>query len=508
MLELEGIKTFRENVYANFSARGDASMNLLDALSSHGHRCNSVIGLSEAKYFDRKYSSITDAIADGLPATDWKKMEELVYKEAQTNDRVVLIPDCTPNARPFSRSLEDRHITHFPNPAPSNKPICVGHQYSVVGLQPNDPQGEGSPWLLPLLVDRVSSNQKGNEFGMNQISCAINDLKLHKKLVISIGDSLYGTAVCRQAVSNHDNWAHIFRLNSKRNVYAQPTADNKRYGQKMQLNNSDSHINEDEKLKFSRTMKSGKKVSVSMKIWNKLMFRGSRLYKGYKHSVTVYQVCVTDSDGLSLYKRPLWLCLSGSCGNKISAEEVYDYYVSRYDIEHYFRFGKDKLLMNTYQTPDVSHEQNWWKLCSLAYVQLYLARNNVPLLPKAWERYLPSYRDKDKKNISNIATPTQTQRGFSYLLAEIGTPARSCKPRGNPQGRASGEVQPKRKRHEIKFKKVVTKQSKRMAFLTSEKSLENSDPKTIEDLLKNVTAQLAKIECSAEKFAGLLQNSS
>lgn len=508
MLELEGIKTFRKNVYANFSARGDASMNLLDALSSYGQHCNHVVELSDASCFDRQYSSITDAIADGLSTTDWKKMEELIYKEAKTNDRVVLIPDCTPNARPFSRSLADRHVTHYPNPAPGNKPICIGHQYAVVGLQPNSPQGEGSSWLLPLLVDRVSSDQKGNEFGMAQISGAINELKLHKKLVISIGDSLYGTEVCRQAVSEHDNWVHIFRLNSKRNVYAQPEVDNKRYGQKMQLNHSDSHINADEQLEFSRTMKRGKEVSVSMKIWNKLMFRGSRLYKGYKHSVTVYQVCVTDSDGTPLYKRPLWLCLSGSCRNKVSAEEVYDYYVSRYDIEHYFRFGKDKLLMDAYQTPEVSHEQNWWKLCALAYAQLYLARNSVPLLPRPWERYLPSYRDKAKQNISTIATPTQTQRGFSYVLTEIGTPARSCKPRGNPQGRAKGEIQSKRKRHDIKFKKVVTKKSKSTAFSTSEKSLKNSDPQTVEDLIKNVTAQLVKIKCSAETFARLLQNSS
>lgn len=32
----------------------------------------------------------------------------------------------------------------------------------------------------------------------------------------------------------------------------------------------------------------------------------------------------------------------------LSAEEVYDYYVDRYDIEHYFRFGKEKLLIDQY----------------------------------------------------------------------------------------------------------------------------------------------------------------
>ncbi len=34
----------------------------------------------------------------------------------------------------------------------------------------------------------------------------------------------------------------------------------------------------------------------------------------------------------------------------------------RYDMEHLFRFGKQKLLMTAYSTPDVEHEENWFKL--------------------------------------------------------------------------------------------------------------------------------------------------
>ena len=46
--------------------------------------------------------------------------------------------DCTPNPRPFANKLADRTIVHAPNPAPGNKPICVGHQYSVLALLGQD----------------------------------------------------------------------------------------------------------------------------------------------------------------------------------------------------------------------------------------------------------------------------------------------------------------------------------------------------------------------------------
>ena len=103
----------------------------------------------------------------------------------------------------------------------------------------------------------------------------------------------------------------------------------------------------------------------------------------------------------------MWLGLTGKRRSELTAEGIFDYYRSRYDIEHFFRFVKDKLLLDAYQTPDVDHEQSWWKLSSLAYTQLYFARDTVPLLPKEWERYLPSYKISDTQE-KTIAAPSQT----------------------------------------------------------------------------------------------------
>ncbi|MDF5714838.1 MAG: hypothetical protein PUP93_13380 [Rhizonema sp. NSF051] len=50
-------------------------------------------------------------------------------------------------------------------------------------------------------------------------------------------------------------------------------------------------------------------------------------------------------------------------------------YRQQFDIEYMLRFGKQRLLMTEFQTPDVEHKsENWIRLVLLAYVQLWTIR--------------------------------------------------------------------------------------------------------------------------------------
>jgi len=482
MLALRNLSTLRQSIYNNFPTRRDANMNLLDALSSYGHRCKNPIELSESPYFERAYSSITDGIADGLGAAKWDAIMTSIYRHAneEKQDRVVFITDTTPQPRANAKCVEDRHVTYSPNPAPGNKPITVGHEFSTLSLLPDDHEAQEKHWLVPLDTKRVKSGEKGNEVGMEQISSCIASLSLSEKLVISVADSKYGTENCRKLVAQHKNWVHLFRFNSTRNVYAKADASNKpsghtkRYGQAMKLNNSATHTEPDETVKQVITTRSGKAYHFEIKIWREQLLRGSKHFKGYEHPVTLIQISAVDDQGKTLYKKPLWVGVVGKRRHEITAIEVYRYYASRYDIEHYFRFGKDKLLFDKYQTPDVAHEEDWWRLTAVAYSQLYMARKHVPVLPKTWERYLPSFQ-QDKKSIT--ATPSQTQRGFYTVLDTIATPAKPCKPRGNPQGRAKGDIQDKRTRHPVVFQTKKTETPKNKPIKDSDKVVKNSEPK-------------------------------
>ena len=222
----ERLVSFRQSIYLLFPKRKDAIMNLLDALTSYGHHCKSVVQLSNSAYFERQYSSITDAISDGLPEANWEKIKKLVYEEKRGADveekphRFII--DCTPNPRPYADKLADRYITHAPNPAPGNKPICVGHQYSVLVASPNDRVEKNKHWVVPLSTRKVPSEQKGNELGMQQINDCIDDLDINEELSISVADTLYGTDKCREIATSKENLVHIFRLRNNRNVFLQP----------------------------------------------------------------------------------------------------------------------------------------------------------------------------------------------------------------------------------------------------------------------------------------------
>ena len=90
--------------------------------------------------------------------------------------------------------------------------------------------------------------------------------------------------------------------------------------------------------------------------------------------MNLVQISILDKNQKEVHKRPLWLCVFGARRNDVSAIDAYKNYKSRYDIEHFFRFGKQKILFTSYQTPKVEHEELWWKLCLIAYAQLYLGK--------------------------------------------------------------------------------------------------------------------------------------
>ncbi len=173
----------------------------------------------------------------------------------------------------------------------------------------------------------------------------------------------------------------------------------------------------DEQIEIPWTNRKNKVCNVVIKCWRDKLLRGSRQFKSSQHPINVIQITVLGHQDQPVFKRPLWIAVFGERRHEISLADVYQNYIARYDIEHFFRFGKQKSLMTAYQTPDVEHEMLWWQLCQLAYVQLYLARTLAPLLPQPWERYLHAYKDKQ----ANMTTPTQSARfrtsSHSYWLS-------------------------------------------------------------------------------------------
>ena len=135
----------------------------------------------------------------------------------------------------------------------------------------------------------------------------------------------------------------------------------------------------------------------------------------------------------------MWLIVIGQRRSEITLIEAYQSYRQRFDLEHTFRFQKQNLLLNTFETPEVKHEQHWVQLVMLAYVQLWAAHTLAIALPRPWESYL-------KTDASARICPSKVQQDWNRIISQLGTPAVAPKPRGKSSGRQLGQTQTLRPR--------------------------------------------------------------
>ena len=143
-------------------------------------------------------------------------------------------------------------------------------------------------------------------------------------------------------------------------------------------------------------------------------------------------------------------CYQSERGNELLNRllEIVQAYQQRFDLEHFFRFGKQRLLLDKFQTPQVESEESWTRLVLLAYLQLWLARPLAERWPRPWERYLPVVKEALE------ASPSLVQRDLSRIIREIGTPAAPPKPQNNASARLTGTKLPPRLRIPVVFKEA------------------------------------------------------
>jgi hypothetical protein len=470
------LKQFRQELYEAFDLRADALMELIDALSSTPH-ARSVVELSLSPFFRREYSSVHDAIAclfqsSGLEQADearrafeqkWMRLIVPYLPEPQERKFWLFGTDVVPIPRPFARTLADRTFVHQPNTVRGNKPIAIGHEYSHLVCFPEKLHADDPPWIVPLIVRRVHSDEKATGVGAEQIDALMKDetLPFYNQLCVHVADSVYSavTYLGPVAMQGHQNLVNVVRVRGNRVFYRQvPAVEGKHpkghptwYGERFDLQDPSTWGEPDVVEEDTFTTRKGRVYRVQLKGWRNLLMTGKQDLPMHQHPFTLIRVQVLDEQGNPVFQHTLWLMVIGERRNELSLVEAWEAYGQRYDVEHYFRFGKQRLLMVAYQTPDVEHEENWMQIVALTMMQLWLARDLAEAMLRPWERYLPEAERE-------TASPSIVQRDFGRIIRQIGTPAEPPKPRGNSLGRAKGHQQPRRKRHPVikKNKKAST----------------------------------------------------
>ena len=420
-------------------------MDMLDALSSNQH-AHTVVELSLNPNFRRGHSSIYKAIAGGqIEASRLAQLAAPYLPRPEKRPFWLFGVDVTPQERAYARTLEDREFVYRANSIKGKKPVVIGHKYSQVACLPEKGAGPTSPWVVPLANRRVKSDEDKELVGAEQISALLCDeqMPFHRELCVEVGDTGYSKPEYLAANRHHTNLVTIARVRSNRTFYRQPEEDKVSspsaghptwYGEPFKLPDPQTWHIPDEVLTTVHVSRRDRRYRVEIQAWKNMFMRGKQKpdpIPMHKYPFTLVRVRLyNDKDELA-FQRPLWLIVIGKRRHELSLLDSYHAYRQRFDIEHFFRFGKQKLLLDKFQTPEVRHEETWWQLCNLAYLQLWVARSCALCLPRPWERSLPAVKSK---NIS----PSFVQRDFYRITRQLGTPASWPKPRGYSPGWPKG----------------------------------------------------------------------
>jgi hypothetical protein len=456
------LKQFRRQLYQNFTNRADTLMELVDALCSNP-QATSPVELTLTPCFRRSHSALYKALAE----MKWDAMQlprllaPYLPPPKQRSFRLLGV-DVTPQPRPYASTLSDRGMVYQPTVVKGNKPVTVGHQYSSVALLPEAEAGLTSSWVLPLLTRRVRSEEDKELVGAEQIDALLRDedLPFADDLCVEVGDTGYSKPAYLHANRHHDNLVTIARARGNRTFYQRyvPTAEElassdpghpRWYGDVFRLPESETWHTPDEQETVFETSRRGKQYRVEIQAWHNMLMPGKHKptrIPMHEHPFTLVRVVRYDAEtGKQACRRPLWLIAVGGQRHQLTARDIYDAYGQRFDLEHFFRYGKQKLLLTACQTPDDAREERWWQLVHIAYAQLWMARHVARFLPRPWEQYSPAMKSRQM-------SPTLVQRDFGRIIRQIGTPAKPPKPRGYSPGRRKGKRMPPRPRQKVVVK--------------------------------------------------------
>ncbi|WP_246163636.1 MULTISPECIES: transposase [Brasilonema] len=265
---------------------------------------------------------------------------------------------------------------------------------------------------------------------------------------ISVWDSEYGCApfVLKTADIKADI---LVRLRSNLCLWGAPPAYSgrgrpRKHGEKFKLNESSTWGEVTQSIQVNHSQLG----RVQVNLWSNLHFR-----KTATRPMSLIRVERVDELGNLRISKPLWLAWLGE--QMPPLEEVWQLYLRRFTVDHWYRFLKQRLhwmlpkLSTPKQCVSVACPKGirWSDLMPMMTWELWLARDIVADNPLPWQ-----------KSLDNL-TPGRVAQAMGSIFAVIGTPACSPQPRGKSPGWKTGLPRQRRIRYPI-VKKTTTKPRK------------------------------------------------
>jgi hypothetical protein len=443
----DGLRAFRERLYACMGRRADALFELADAILAAGP-VPSPAHLSLSPVHRRGWGSLYAALRKG--SVDVDALRDLLARRppaegvSSTVPRVYAVdrsswPRCDAEASP------GRGYYYHPSRHSAGQPIVAGWAYQLVA----ELGFERDSWVAPVDARRVPPEQDANDAAAAQVKA------LGRRLCgddagdggspLFVFDAGYDPVRLQRNLEGHRAQI-LVRLHSGRTFYADPSAPEHRpagrpsvHGEKFDLKDPETW----HEPSAEHRLEDAGYGKVRVRAWSSLHPKTRRAKERYgsgSAAVIKGMVVLVEVEKLprgERRRRPkkLWLWWHGEGEPDLGL--LWKSYVRRFDVEHAIKTLKSRL---GWVTPRVRHPEQadlWTWLILAAYVQLRLAKGLVADRRLPWERPLP---------IQEL-TPARVLRGFAALLPALDTPASAPKPCGRSPGRPKGSLSGPAKRY-------------------------------------------------------------
>ena len=409
------LATFRQGFYGTLIQAADALFEVADALLT-APQPRAFIELSQAPGFQRGWPSLYAAFRDGQ--IDRAALRRLFARHAPTpaaGARLVLGLDTSPIHRPEAHTFPDRTLVYAPNLPPGVAPTRPGWAFSTLAVLP-DPV---SSWTYTLDNQRVPGNETATTVGAAQVAAVLPPLPA-RPLVVA--DGHYGTAkwVAATAALPCDQ---LLRAKRTAVLYRPaPPRTGKRGaprkdGPRFQGSEPATHGAPD--AQWAGEDARGQAVSVAC--WANLHLKAHR-----DVPLTAIRIVRAGAAGTTRDPHEAWFWWRG--GPLPPLATLPALYARRFGLEHGYKFDKQALLWAAPRLRTPAQMERWTDLVAAVHNQLALARPLAVVARRPWE------------SAARPVTPQQVRRTMGRIIAQVGTPVRAPRPRGESPGRAPGTV--------------------------------------------------------------------
>lgn len=422
------LEVFRHDLYHEcFKRAADALFDLADALLTDTS-ARSLVELSQASSYRRRWSSLYQALEDGqIERPHLIRLFARMLPRRLVGTRLVLGLDTSAILRPNARTSPDRSLVYRSNLPNDATPVGAGWQFSSLVVLP-DPC---SSWMYTLDNRRVPSSENATTVGVAQLRELLPQLRRYQAPILLLLDRRYSNAPWVSA-SNDLPTDQLIRARRDQVLYrAKPAPNGKRGrprldGERFKGSEPSTHASADEE--WQGLDQQGREVQVTA--WDKLHLRKARSVE-----MAVIRVLRASATGTKRDPRESWFWWLG--GQRPPLQEIPQLYRRRYGQEHGYRVDKQELLWAKPRVRTPEQMQRWTDIVASVRNQVVLARSRVAGERRAWERE------------GREVTPSQVRRALGRIIAQVGTPAKAPQPRGKSPGRAVGTRVKRAERHAV-----------------------------------------------------------